>query len=71
MTIGEKIKSRRKELGLTQEELADKIMVKQPSLSYIERGRNKPSSPLLLVIAMELNLPANELLKMRDEREAG
>lgn len=70
MTIGNKIKARREELGLTQVEVAEKVKVSQASLSFIERGINTPSAPLLIVFAMVLNLDPSELLKMRDERKA-
>jgi transcriptional regulator with XRE-family HTH domain len=70
MTIGTKIKNRREELGMTQSELAEKIKITQPGLSLIESGKNNPSAPLLIVIAMQLNLPSGELLHIRDERRA-
>lgn len=39
--IGERVKIRREELGMTQEELANKIGYKhKSSISYIEKGKN-------------------------------
>ena len=37
--IGIKVKTRRKELGLTQEELGFKTKLSRPSIANIERGR--------------------------------
>ena len=38
---------RRKELGLTQEKLAEQIGISKNHLSNIERGKNLPTVPLL------------------------
>jgi transcriptional regulator with XRE-family HTH domain len=40
MTIGDLLKLRRKALGLTQVELADKANVAQSMISQIERGKS-------------------------------
>jgi transcriptional regulator with XRE-family HTH domain len=40
MTIGDLLKRRRKALGLTQVELADKANVAQSMISQIERGKS-------------------------------
>jgi transcriptional regulator with XRE-family HTH domain len=40
MTIGDILKRRRKALGLTQVELADKANVAQSMISQIERGKS-------------------------------
>lgn len=37
--IGQKIKARREQLGMSQRELADKTGMKQPNISAIEHGR--------------------------------
>jgi len=41
MNMSERIKTKRKELGLTQSQLAKAVGIKQPSLSSIERGESK------------------------------
>ena len=41
--IADKIKYRRKKLGLTQSELAEKIGISEKHLSKIETGKNYPS----------------------------
>lgn len=40
-TIGKRIKARREDLGLTQEDLATAVGIKQPSLCSIEGGKTK------------------------------
>ena len=39
MTIGERIRKRRQELGLSQQELADKAGVNRPTISELESGK--------------------------------
>uniref|UniRef100_UPI00355C9ED4 DBP48 n=1 Tax=synthetic construct TaxID=32630 RepID=UPI00355C9ED4 len=45
--IGKEVKERRKELGLTQRELAEKLGVSRSTVSDIENGRRLPSEELL------------------------
>lgn len=55
--LGERIRQRRKELGLTQSQLADQDLTKS-SVSQIERGQMWPSLPTLLRLADRLQLRA-------------
>lgn len=57
--LGKKIQKRRKEMGLTQEELADKIGVSRAYMGYIEQGRNAPSLGFLEKIARVLKTSIN------------
>lgn len=50
-TIGQKIQSRRKELGITQQELADIAGVGINTLVAVERGLGNPSLKVLQKIA--------------------
>ena len=43
MEIGDKIKSIRKKMGLTQEELADRSELTKGFISQLERNLNSPS----------------------------
>lgn len=55
--FGEIIKSRRKELNMTQEKLAEAIGKKRPYISRIENGEDIRISNLLLVAnALDLSL---------------
>lgn len=49
--VGEKIKTRRMELNLTQEYIANQLDVNPSHISNIERGRAKPSLTILINIA--------------------
>ena len=42
MTLGQKIKSARLARGMTQKELADKLLVDQTAVSNWEKGKNPP-----------------------------
>lgn len=54
MSIGERIKKRRKELGLTQAELSELIGIAQQSLQSIESGKiGKPRKIIALAEALE------------------
>ncbi len=59
--IGNKIQRRRKEIGYSQEELAEKIGVSRAYMGFIEQGRNAPSLEVLEKIAKHLKLPISDL----------
>ncbi len=59
--IGKKIQKRRKEMELSQEELAEKIGVSRAYMGFIEQGRNAPSLEVLEKIAKHLKLPISDL----------
>jgi len=59
--IGKKIQKRRKQMELTQEELASMIGVSRAYMGYIEQGRNAPSLEVLEKIAKRLKMPLSEL----------
>lgn len=61
--IGKKIKKIRKNVGLTQEELAEKVRISRAYMGYIEQGRNAPSLEVLEKIAKALKVNAGDLLK--------
>lgn len=68
MTLGNRIRNRREELGLTQPELADKAKTSQPYISRLEKGKIRPSMQMLLNLSSALNMSIDEMLK--DERRA-
>lgn len=55
-SIGSIIAARRRELGLTQEELADRVQVTRQSISNIERGKQIPSYTILIRITSILGI---------------
>ena len=66
MTIGEKIKARRKELGMTTEELGQKIGVQRSAITKYEKGRVDLKSSQLQEIAKALDVPPASLLDDED-----
>jgi len=54
--LGKKIQRKRNEIGLTQEELADKVGISRAYMGYIEQGRNAPSLEILSKIARILKI---------------
>lgn len=55
--VGEKIAALRKERGLTQKQLAEKIYTSDKNLSKWETGKALPSLEFLLSLCAELNVP--------------
>lgn len=62
MKFGQKVKSRREELGYTQEELAKKIRTTQPYISRLERGHFNPSMNMIVKISTALFISVDYLL---------
>lgn len=59
--LGKRIQKRRKELGFSQEELAEKIRVSRAYVGFIEQGRNTPSLEILEKIAKQLKISISDL----------
>lgn len=53
---------KRKELGITQEELAQRLFVTEKAISRWETGRGTPDISLLIPLSKELNVDVSELL---------
>ena len=60
---GENVKARRLELGLTQQELADRVKISQPYVAKIEAGLVWPYAKTFSRIADTLNTQPSALLK--------
>ncbi len=61
--LGENIKRRRKELGLTQQQLADELDISLNFMGKIEVAFSKPSLDTLIKISEKLNTTVSELCK--------
>ena len=61
--IGKFISERRKEKGITQTMLGEKLGVTQKSVSRWETGKNMPDLSLLQSLSAELDVSVSELLK--------
>ena len=60
--IGKRIRSYRRERGLSQEVLSEQADVTPAHFSHIERGHTKPSLPTLVRIANALDISVDDLL---------
>ena len=61
--LGQNIKNRRKELGLTQQQLADKMNMSLNFVGTIEIAFSKPSLDTLIEIADVLETTVSDLTK--------
>lgn len=61
--VGEKLKSLRKELGLTQQQIADECMITQQSYSLYENGKSLVTSLVLFTICYNHKLSIDKILK--------
>lgn len=75
MNIGEKIKKYRKEAGLTQKQLAERIGRKEITIRKYESGEREPRISIINDICEALNLPIDEfgeelfeIKKIKNER---
>ncbi len=57
MNLGYAIRSVRKQMGITQYELADKCSISQTSLSQIENGIKRPSNRTIKRVCEVLDVP--------------
>ncbi|MBQ9265953.1 MAG: helix-turn-helix transcriptional regulator [Bacilli bacterium] len=62
MKFNERLKLYRKRAGLSQEQFASALNVKQYNVSDYEVGRSEPSIELLIKIAQVLNISIDELV---------
>ena len=62
IAIGKFIASCRKDVGLTQMQLAEKLNVTDKAVSKWETGKSMPDSSIMLALCGELNITVNDLL---------
>ncbi len=67
-TLGPRIRKRRHSLGMTQQELAERVCCTKAMISQIERGKALPSIDLLVRIAEVLGERPGHFLDPKDER---
>lgn len=67
MNIGSVIRKYRKEAGLTQEEMADRLGVTTPAVNKWENGASHPDIELLAPIARLLHISLNTLMSFQEE----
>lgn len=61
LNLGQMIRDRRRQLELTQEELAQRIRTSTPYIGHIESGKRHPSDEILTRIADVLGFDRREL----------
>jgi len=67
--IGKRICHYRKNIGLTQEKLSEKIGITSKHLSKLESGRHNPHFDTIILLAKELDVPVDAFLEdMEDNR---
>ena len=72
MSIADKIRERRKKLGLSQEQLGFKTELTQGQISRYENGQNRPTSDILIRLSKALNttpalLMGSELVAVNED----
>lgn len=68
-SLGEKIRSRRIEMNMTQEYLAEKVGVSRQAISKWESGKSYPSTSNLIAIANLLNVSSDDLITGSSKQE--
>ena len=67
-TIGQRIARFRKQKGITQQQLADKIGITQTLVSDYETGRIRLFDEMVIRIALALNVATDTLLGLKGEK---
>lgn len=62
MVSGAKIKSKREELGFTQEELAGRVLIGRSAIAQYEIGIKQPSASVLKQLADVFGVPMESLM---------
>ena len=68
--FGEKIRSARKTLGLTQRQLAEKIGVTNTTISNWEKGISRPDADLIQTLCAVLHLQPNDFYGTTEKNNA-
>ena len=69
MEFSERLKTLRKEAGLTQVDVAEKLGISQPAYASWERGIKKPTQENLVKISKILNVSVDYLVGNSDNTE--
>lgn len=68
MEFSERLKDLRKQAGLTQVDVAEKLGISQPAYAAWERGVKKPTQENLVKIAQVLNVSVDYLVGNSEDR---
>lgn len=62
VSVGHKIRQYRQKLGLTQKQLAQRIMLSHQQVSQYETGKSLPTADILIALCDALAITPNDLL---------
>ncbi|MFS1517389.1 helix-turn-helix domain-containing protein [Bacillus sp. SCS-151] len=65
--IGKSLKKHRKNMGLSQEELAHRCNLDRTYISMLERGLRKPTVQTIFSLCRELNIKPSDFIKEVEE----
>ncbi|MDE6780868.1 MAG: helix-turn-helix transcriptional regulator [Ruminococcus sp.] len=68
MTLGNRIRTRRERLGLTQNEIAEMTQLRQNYISRIENDKFEPTATVVVLLAKALDMPVGELLGINNKK---
>ena len=63
------LKSVRESIGMTQQELADRIGIRRETILHLENNRYNPSLEMALKIAQVFDLQVEELFQLEEKGE--
>ena len=69
MTVGEKIQKYRKDLGMSQEELGQKLLVSRQTISLWEKNQTVPTIDNLVLLKDVFKVSVDEILDTEDKTE--
>jgi len=61
--LGKRVQKLRKNMGLSQEELAERIKISRTHMGHIEQGRKSPSLKVMTKLSKALKVKISELFK--------
>lgn len=67
-SFGRVIRERRRQLDLTQEEVAERIKTTGPYITHLETGKRHPSSKVVVKLSDALGLDASELFLLANPK---
>ncbi len=59
--LGRRVQKLRKSMGLSQEELAEKIKISRTHMGHVEQGRKSPSLKVMTKLAKALKVKISDL----------
>lgn len=67
MTLKNKLSEHRKEIGFSQDKLAEKLGVSRQTIISIEKGRYNPSLPLAMIMAELFETKVENIFFLEEE----